>query len=445
MWGGEGSGERAVANHDEDSLSMAVEASLAALEGGSPAGIGGIFLATTTSPYAEKSAAALLAAVVDAGPATLVADLGGSLRAGTTGLRLALDAVRAGSIPEALVAAADLRPAPPGGELEAALGDGAAAVVVGQGDDVVASFEGAVSITREFSDVWRLAGTRFPEEGDPTFVRAYGYERLIPEAVTALLQQTGTPAEAIARVASYAPDARTGAAILARLGLAQVSSPGTALLGRIGNAGTASPLLGLAACLEEARPGDRILVAGYGAGADALLFRATERVTRLDHRRGVRAQVEAGRPLSHYGKLLRFRRLVEGEPIRAFTGLPVLAREERQDLRLYGQRCTACAAVQYPRRHVCWQCGGKDLGEHRLSRRGRVFTFTRDHLVPTPDPPTVMVAADLDGGGRFYTQMTDCDPESVGIGTPVELCFRRFHEGGDLVNYFWKFRPAPTA
>jgi uncharacterized OB-fold protein len=119
----------------------------------------------------------------------------------------------------------------------------------------------------------------------------------------------------------------------------------------------------------------------------------------------------------------------------------VLEREERQDLRLYGQRCAACGAVQYPRRHVCWQCSGKELAEYRLSRRGRVFTFTKDHLVPSPDPPTVMVAADLEGGGRFYTQLTDADPDAVTFDLPVELTFRRFHEGGGLANYFWKFRP----
>ena len=74
--------------------------------------------------------------------------------------------------------------------------------------------------------------------------------------------------------------------------------------------------------------------------------------------------------------------------------------------------------------------------------RGKVFTFTKDHLVPNPDPPTVMVSADLEGGGRFYAQLTECDPAAVGFEMPVELCFRRIHEGEGLINYFWKFRPA---
>src|SRR5262245_58093 len=441
VWGGSGGGERAVANHDEDSLTMAVEASLAALAGRSGQELGGVMLATTTPPYAEKSSAALLATVVDAGRDLFATDLGGSLRAGTTGLRLALDAVQAGSARSVLVAAADLRPAPPGGDLESLLGDGAAAVVVGEGDDVLARFEGGYSLTQEFSDVWRKADARFPEQGDPTFVRAYGYEKLIPEAVSGLLARLGLKAQDVARVACYAPDARQAPGILRALKFPDTALLRLPLLASVGNTGTASPLLALAAALEEAQAGDRVLVVGYGSGADALLFQATERLERCDKSQGVTAQLRAGRPLAHYGKLLQFRRLVETEVLRAFTGLPVMQREERQELRLYRHKCVARGTVQSPRRPRCWQCSGKDLGEHRLGRRGRVFTFTRDHLVPSPDPPTVMVAADLEGGGRFYTQMTDGDPAAVNIGTPVELTFRRFHEGGELVNYFWKFRP----
>jgi hydroxymethylglutaryl-CoA synthase len=430
-----------VANHDEDSLTMAVEAGLQAVGQAGGDGLDLVCLATTTAPYAEKSSAALLASVLDCGPAVSVADLGGGLRAGTTALRLAIDAVRAGSAREALVAAADMRLAPPGSDVESAWGDGAAAVRVGQGPGVIARLLGAASHTHEFSDVWRLAEARFAEQGDATFVRAYGYERLMTEAARRVLAVTGIAPDGIARAAVYAPDSRLAGPILRSLGLGEGVLPRAPLLTQIGNTGVASPLLALAACLEEAGPGDRILVVGYGSGADALVFEGTAAISGRECSQGVAAQLSAGRALQHYGKLLRFRRLVDTEPARAFTGLPVMEREERQDLRLYGQRCAACGAVQYPRRRVCWQCSGKDLPEQRLSRRGRVFTFTKDHLVPSPDPPTVMVAADLEGGGRFYTQLTDADPDTITFDLPVELTFRRFHEGGGLANYFWKFRP----
>src|SRR6266542_2855669 len=116
VWGAGGAGERAVAGYDEDSLTMAAEAALIALHGRDAKTVGACFLASTSAPYAEKSSAAIVATVADMPAAVLTADLGGSLRAGTTALRLALDMVKAGSAAHALVAAADVRPVAPGAQ-----------------------------------------------------------------------------------------------------------------------------------------------------------------------------------------------------------------------------------------------------------------------------------------------------------------------------------------
>lgn len=442
VWGGGGSGgERAVANYDEDSLTMACEAALDALHGRDPKKVGACFLASTTAPYLEKSSAVVLATVADLGTGVLTADLGGSLRCGTTALRLALDMVRAGSTSQALVAAADMRPAAPGTAEELQIGDGAGAVVV-SGDDVIASYEGSYSTSQEFTDVWRLQGDRYLNVlPDAPFVRAYGLDKHIPAAVEGLLAATGRKREDIAKIVLYGPDARTHAALVRQLKLREGAMPTEPVIGRAGNTGSASCLLGFAAALEACQPGDHILMVSYGSGAEALLFQCTERLGKVPIHRPVSAQLAAGQPLARYGKLLSFRRHVETEVIRAFTSVPTMVREEMQNLRLYGQRCQDCGAISYPRRHLCWQCSSKRLGDHRISRRGKVFTFTRDHLVPNPDPPTVMVSADLEGGGRFYGQLTDCDPAAVGFEMPVELCFRRIHEGEGMINYFWKFRP----
>ncbi|MDP3040693.1 MAG: OB-fold domain-containing protein, partial [Deltaproteobacteria bacterium] len=77
----------------------------------------------------------------------------------------------------------------------------------------------------------------------------------------------------------------------------------------------------------------------------------------------------------------------------------------------------------------------------KLPRRGKIYTLAKDYLFPNPDPPTVMAVADMEGGGRFYGQVTDCDPSQVKIGMPVEMTFRRFHQGDGFYNYFWKLRP----
>lgn len=271
VWGGGGTGERAVANYDEDSLTMSCEAALNALHGRDLKGIGACFLASTSAPYAEKSSAAILATVTDLSPEVLTADLGGSLRCGTTALRLALDTVKAGSAAQALVAAGDVRPVAPGTPEEAQLGDGAGAALV-VGGDVIASFEGAYTASHDFTDVWRLQGDRYLTVlPDATFVKAYGLDKHIAEAVEGVLKATGRQREDIAKVVLYAPDARTHAAVLKQLKLPEAAVPKESVIGRAGNTGSASCLLGLAAALEESKPGDQVLVVSYGSGAEALL------------------------------------------------------------------------------------------------------------------------------------------------------------------------------
>ncbi len=56
-------GEKAVANHDEDSLTMALNAALALR--GSAGAPDAVFFASTTSPWAEKQGAPTNAAVLD--------------------------------------------------------------------------------------------------------------------------------------------------------------------------------------------------------------------------------------------------------------------------------------------------------------------------------------------------------------------------------------------
>src|SRR5439155_2888967 len=82
-WGSASAGgEKAVANHDEDSLTMAVNAALAVAAGGDRPDA--VFFATTTSPYNEKQTAATIAAVLDLPAATRTIDFTDTLRAGTS-------------------------------------------------------------------------------------------------------------------------------------------------------------------------------------------------------------------------------------------------------------------------------------------------------------------------------------------------------------------------
>jgi uncharacterized OB-fold protein len=75
-------------------------------------------------------------------------------------------------------------------------------------------------------------------------------------------------------------------------------------------------------------------------------------------------------------------------------------------------------------------------------KKGKVFTYSLDNLAGVIDPPLIQTIIEMeDGGARVYTGMTDCDTQEMKVELPVELTFRRMHEGGGFINYFWKCRP----
>jgi uncharacterized OB-fold protein len=115
-------------------------------------------------------------------------------------------------------------------------------------------------------------------------------------------------------------------------------------------------------------------------------------------------------------------------------------KELKQDVRLYGSRCLECGTVQYPMAHVCIRCKTRErMEDARIARRGTVFTYTVDHLIPSLEHPLPMAVVDAEGGGRLYLQVADAN--TIDIGAPVTFTYRKLHEGGGNRNYYWKARP----
>jgi uncharacterized OB-fold protein len=171
--------------------------------------------------------------------------------------------------------------------------------------------------------------------------------------------------------------------------------------------GTPDPLVQLSRALETAKAGDVIVVAAYGEGADALVFRATDALASA-RPRSIADGLARGMPLPSYEKYLKSRNVLpvdyQGEPYPTYLEW----KELKQDVRLYGSRCRACGLVQYPMAHVCLGCKAREqLDDHKLRRRGVVFTYTIDNLAPVAEHPMAMLVIDLEGGGRIYLQGAD--------------------------------------
>lgn len=437
-WGGSNKGERSLANHDEDSLTMAAEACLECLDGHDPLDIDRLYFATTTPPYMEHQNAAMIAAVADLGNDVMAADFGGSMRAGTMALRAAHDAVKAEEAKKVMVCAADMRLATPGDPAERSIGDGAAALMVGR-ENPIAEFKKFFSSSHVFLDYWRMQADQFIQAGDPKFITDKGIMVQAPGIMAELLDELDLAKDEIASVVYYAPNMRLRRALDKKLGFGADAYPAQNPQAAIGDTGNSQVFLSLIGTLAKSKPGDKVLVINYGSGADACLLEVTEHIKGF--KTSLEPQLEAGRGISSYAKYLKFRGVLPGEDLHVWASFPVLWREEKYNVRLHAQKCKSCGAIQFPARQICRQCDSEDMESVKLSRRGKVYTFTVDTLIPGPDPPTAMVSVDLEGGGRLYTQMTDVDPKEVDIEMEVEAVFRRLHQGGGFNNYFWKFRP----
>ena len=442
-------GEKAVANHDEDSLTMAVAAGAGCLDGTGRVEIDGLYFASTTFPYRERESAAIVATALDLGSNMRTADFAGSLKAGTGAIMAAFDSVKAGGARNILVCGSDYRLARPGSPQEMVFGDGAAAFLLGS-SGVIASLEGSYSASYDFPDYRRSEDDKFVRAAEDRFIREEGYGRFIPETISGLLKKYKLEARDVAKVAYPCLNLRQHATIAKRLGLQpeQVQEP---LFTAIGEAGVASPLMLLVAMLDEAKPGDKILIVSYGNGAEALLLKVTGEIEKVKNRGRLKEQLADKRELTSYEKYLAFRNMI---PVEVGVGggvaptqLPLTWRERKVILALYGSKCRHCGTPQYPPQRVCVNpdCGAIDeMEEYRFSDKGgALFSYTADHVASSIDPPLLFGMVDFDGGGRFVFELTDCDSDMPKVGMPVKMSLRRKYldEPRGIHGYFWKAIP----
>ncbi|HEY77150.1 MAG TPA: short-chain dehydrogenase, partial [Thermoflexia bacterium] len=445
-------GERSFCNWDEDSLTMAVAAARDCLVGVDKREVDGLYLASTTLPFADRLNAGIVATALNLREEILTADFTSTLRAGTTALVAALEAIKGGERRRVLVAASDRREAKAGSFYEMWFGDGAAALLVGEGD-VIAEFKGAHSVAYDFVSHYRSARRRFDYTWEERWVRDEGYAKIIPEAIRGLLEKLNLSIEEIDKLVYPCFIKRQHGRIGRALG-ARPEQIVDNLHEVCGETGAAHPLVMLVHTLEAAQPGERILVAGFGQGCDALLFEVTEAIQDLPPRTGVRGSLANKKSTDNYLKFLKFRDLIiTEEGIRAEapkqTAMTTLWRKRKMILGLVGGRCTVCGTVQFPKMDICVnpECGAVHSQEDYefADVPAVVKSFTGDMLAVSVDPPAIYGMIQFEGGGRMMADFTDCELDEVYVGMPVRMVFRRHHvdEERGFVGYFWKAAPVP--
>lgn len=437
-----GRGQRSMCNWDEDTITMGVEAAadcLAGFDGFAPESL---YFASTTFPFLDRQNSVLLTEALDLPRQVQAMDVSASQRAATSALLALLQGERGG-----MVVASEHRRAKAGSRAEMLWGDAAAAIATG-GGPVLAEFLGGESLATDFVDHYR--GGEFDYDWEERWVRDEGYLKIVPEAVDRLLGNCRVEAGDITHFILPADQARTPPAVAKRLGIdagAIVDNQASTT----GVAGTAQPLLLLAKTLESAKPGDLILLTGFGQGCDALLFRATDAVSGFKPARGVAGTLAVGREETNYSKFLAFNNLIErdiGKRGETDKQTYLSGYNRRRDLvtSFVGGKCRECGTVQIPREKYCVNpdCNALDSQDSYsfADKQGVVLTWTADRLTFDWSPPAYFGMVQFDGGGKLMMDFTEVREGGIDSGSRISVHFRvrQFDPQRGFRKYFWKAR-----
>ncbi len=446
---GAAKGERAIANWDEDSITMAVEAARDALTGMDRGAIGGVSLASTTLPFADRLNSGIVKEALTLSDAVAALDVTGSLRAGASALIQALQSAGRGAKPQ-LCLAADARKARPASESELVCGDAAAAIVVGEGEPV-ARFLGSYSETVDFVDHFRATGQDFDYVWESRWTREEGFLKIAAKGLMAALEKFGVPVGEIAHCAIAICPSGGAAALAKKAGFAPETLVDT-MMATVGDTGAAHASLMLASALEKAKPGEKILLLDFGQGIDVLLFEATDAITRTHARLGVAGAIARRVEDTNYLRFLFHKGILpldRGARSEFDQKQPstTLYRNRKAVLGLVGGRCTKTGTVQFPRSEISVNPNDHAIGTQEdypfAERSARVLTYTADRLTYSPDPPNYYGAVDFDGGGRITVEFADVDGVDIEVGQEMRMMFRikAVDEMRHNFRYFWKAAP----
>jgi hydroxymethylglutaryl-CoA synthase len=443
VWGmAGGPGEKAVASADEDCVTMAIEAGFDCLAGMDPKTVDGLIFATTTAPYRQKACAPIIAGVLGLPKKAFTLDLTDTLRAGTSGIKIAIDQIKSGTCNKVLVVASDMRISEQESFDEQMSGDGAAAVLVSQ-DNLIADFRDSYSITDEIVGVWRTEKDDYVQHFEDKIEDSFAFQGNVLEVVKGLAQKTGIDLKEIGKFACSYFDPRGLMGIAGKLGLNPINQVADPLFTSIGNPGVSAPLIAFANALENIQPKQDIVLAAHGDGADALLFTTTDKLGSLPPRVGIKGNLARKATLFSYEQYVKFRKMTKRQrPVPKAS--PVIHWRDRDtEFGFMGEKCQNCGTVQFPLNRICTICHTKDrFDKVKLCKKGKIFTFTNDYIRTGGAQPVPWCVLDLENGGRVFLTMTDCEPAKVKIGMEVDIVFRIYHQGAGFNNYYWRCRPA---
>jgi hydroxymethylglutaryl-CoA synthase len=283
--------EKSVPAPDEDTATISVESSRNALKRAliDPQKIGAVYVGSESHPYAVKPTATIVSEAVEATPNLTAADLEFACKAGTAAMQMCMGLVDSNIIEYGLAVGADTAQGAPSDALEYTASAGGAAYIIGN-KGTLADFEGTYSYTSDTPDFYRREGKPYPKHGG-RFTGEPAYFKHVLSAAEGLFQKMGTVTSDYDHVVFHQPNGKFYIRAAKTLGFNQKQYETGLLTPVIGNTYSGATPLGLAAILDIAQPGERVMAVSYGSGAGSDAFSITVK-DEIDSRRDLAPKVQ---------------------------------------------------------------------------------------------------------------------------------------------------------
>jgi hydroxymethylglutaryl-CoA synthase len=272
--------EKSVPDLDEDAVTIAVEAARNAIARANidPRRIGAIYAGSESHPYAVKPTGTIVGEAICTSSAFTAADFEFACKAGTAAIQACMGLVGSGLIDLGMAIGSDVSQGAPGDMLEYTAAAGGAAYIIGS-RDLAAEIEGFFSFTTDTPDFWRREGMSYPEHGG-RFTGEPAYFKHVTSAAQGLMERLGTKPTDYDYAVFHQPNGKFPVRVATKLGFSKKQIEPGLVVPMIGNTYSGSCMIGLAATLDVAKPGERIFVTsfGSGAGSDAFSISVKDRI-----------------------------------------------------------------------------------------------------------------------------------------------------------------------
>lgn len=263
---------KSVPSPDEDVVTISTQAAKWAMKRADVKAkeLEAIYVGSESHPYAVKPTATIVGASLAATPDMTAADYEFACKAGTAAFQTCMGLVSSGMIENGMAIGADTSQGAPGDALEYTAAAGGAAFIIGS-ENLIATIEETVSYTTDTPDFWRREGEDYPQHGG-RFTGKPAYFKHVTNCTEKLLEKTGTEPDDYDYAVFHQPNGKFPMKAGKKMGFSKEQLKPGLLVPKIGNTYSGAVPLGLSATLDQADPGDRILVTSYGSGAGSDSF-----------------------------------------------------------------------------------------------------------------------------------------------------------------------------